>query len=1096
MKLPHLLIAFSLFSCIEIGHSQEWRLYSSSDAVDAFSLYHDDIWAISGSGLSKINIYTGDKQTWNTLNSDLPDYRMNVMSVDSAGTIWMGIVGEITSKIIRFNGNSFETITDINGHQIHNILDIETTPDGKVWIYAHTSPVTLYRYEQNQFTTVPLPPGNFVYGPNAYSRIGVDDESHIWTVLVDTLLDQRVISEYDGQQWTIHDASSTGVIPRDDYIWGHDHQGNIYVLLKDLQTPELLKYDGSQWSQISLPALASETRYVFHPMYVDRQGQIWLTLTNNTILRYDGNSWTTLDLNDFGFSNGEPDQLLLDQQDHWWMRYLHHDAYYKPSYLYQFDGVNSNKVDLSNSSLPSNSLQSIVVDELNNKWSEANLNLLKFDGQQWTSIPSPDENTYPNPIGSNRNGGVWLYPPQGNSALEQFDGVTISTIPISKPDGAPFQFPNFYMVDQHGRFIGAYYDPQVVVFDHGKTNYLDSILYEYSPGEFFLDYPYGVAIDSTDHIYVMGGTQLYRLETDSSWTSIPLWDNFEIGYLIAASPDNKIWALDTYYLTYEYKFWIYDGLEWTPFESPMELQSMPTWDNQGNPWFKTEQGLCKFANGSWECFNRTNSPIIPERIISFALDKYNNIWITLNDGGLLVFNEDYIHNIDGHDLPLVSGVVYRDVNQNGILDGTDPPLALQRQLLLPDSIIAFSNLSGNYHISSPSGDHEVKYLPRPNWHIDNSPSSYEITVAQDPITDLDFNLQPDHEVIDLRLFLNEGYPRCTHYAWYWLSYSNLGTSSESGEVIFIKDPKTQISYYDPMPTYVSGDTVHFAFSDLQPFASGQIQMDIHIPGPSDTALVFSGFLDRLVNNMPERQDSFHVQQDIKCSFDPNDKIARTVRSAGDGKSYLDDPLFYTIRFQNTGNDTAYTIVVRDTLDEDLDLNTVEIISASHPYEAFLKPDRTLEFRFMNIHLPDSTTNELESHGYVSYSIKAKSGLASPTIIDNTAHIYFDFNEAVRTNTATNELIEFGTGIYDEKQLITIIKAFPNPTSDELIIEAMTEDTGPITYTLLNMHGQALESGVIHSKETRHISLSKLPSGLYIVKATDGVSSQSVIVVKG
>lgn len=43
-----------------------------------------------------------------------------------------------------------------------------------------------------------------------------------------------------------------------------------------------------------------------------------------------------------------------------------------------------------------------------------------------------------------------------------------------------------------------------------------------------------------------------------------------------------------------------------------------------------------------------------------------------------------------------------------------------------------------------------------------------------------------------------------------------------------------------------------------------------------------------------------------------------------------ESLVYTIRFQNTGTDTAFNIVVKDTLDDRLNGATVEIIkTATH-----------------------------------------------------------------------------------------------------------------------------------------------------------------------
>ena len=239
-----------------------------------------------------------------------------------------------------------------------------------------------------------------------------------------------------------------------------------------------------------------------------------------------------------------------------------------------------------------------------------------------------------------------------------------------------------------------------------------------------------------------------------------------------------------------------------------------------------------------------------------------------------------------------------------------------------------------------------------------------------------------------------------------------------------------------------------------------------------------------------------TSQEIRCSYDPNDKIARTVRSAGDGQSFIADPLLYTIRFQNTGNDTALNVIIRDTLDENLDLNSLEIIGASHPYEAFLKTDRTLEFRFLKILLPDSTTNEMASHGFVTYRITAKTDVQSPAIIENTAHIYFDYNRPVRTNTAINELVDVGTGVYDEQKLITIVRAFPNPTSGDVMIASSGIMKGPIQYTLYTMHGQALLAGILTEGASQYISLSSFPAGMYVIKASAQSAQQSFLLVKG
>jgi hypothetical protein len=57
----------------------------------------------------------------------------------------------------------------------------------------------------------------------------------------------------------------------------------------------------------------------------------------------------------------------------------------------------------------------------------------------------------------------------------------------------------------------------------------------------------------------------------------------------------------------------------------------------------------------------------------------------------------------------------------------------------------------------------------------------------------------------------------------------------------------------------------------------------------------------------------------------------------------------------------------------------------------------LTIRFDNILLPDSTSDEPNSHGVVKYTLHLRGGLAPGTAIPNTAAIYFDFNDPVVTN---------------------------------------------------------------------------------------------------
>ncbi|MCB0532683.1 MAG: DUF11 domain-containing protein [Saprospiraceae bacterium] len=155
-----------------------------------------------------------------------------------------------------------------------------------------------------------------------------------------------------------------------------------------------------------------------------------------------------------------------------------------------------------------------------------------------------------------------------------------------------------------------------------------------------------------------------------------------------------------------------------------------------------------------------------------------------------------------------------------------------------------------------------------------------------------------------------------------------------------------------------------------------------------------------INQFPV--DAFVPSWDRDCvqnigSFDPNDKQGFPTGFSSEHYIRPGQDLEYLIRFQNTGTDTAFTVVIRDTLSPWLDPATVRPGAASHPYSWTLSGQGTLAFTFSNILLPDSNVNEAASHGFVSFRIEQHPNLPLGAVVYNEADIYFDFNEAVRTN---------------------------------------------------------------------------------------------------
>ena len=103
-----------------------------------------------------------------------------------------------------------------------------------------------------------------------------------------------------------------------------------------------------------------------------------------------------------------------------------------------------------------------------------------------------------------------------------------------------------------------------------------------------------------------------------------------------------------------------------------------------------------------------------------------------------------------------------------------------------------------------------------------------------------------------------------------------------------------------------------------------------------------------------------------------------------------EELEFIIRFQNTGTFQADNVRIRDTLSNYFDLGSFRVVSASHPMRFEMTGNGITDFIFENIFLPDSFSNEPNSHGFVKYAIKALPELQLEDAIANTASIYFDY----------------------------------------------------------------------------------------------------------
>lgn len=258
------------------------------------------------------------------------------------------------------------------------------------------------------------------------------------------------------------------------------------------------------------------------------------------------------------------------------------------------------------------------------------------------------------------------------------------------------------------------------------------------------------------------------------------------------------------------------------------------------------------------------------------------------------------------------------------------------------------------------------------------------------------------EVNVLTTPLRPGFP-----AHIWLDASNRSCTPFSGELRVLVDSLLILD--NPMPDTTIGDTLIWYIDSLNYDSSNvMIRLDAAVSLQAMIGQQACVYLE-LIGNYGGLDSLIYQEnlcRNIINGFDPNDIQVNPQGACEEGYILNDQLLTYKVRFQNTGNADAINIFILDSLDVNLDLSTIKVIGQSHkPMITELQEGGILKFSFDNIHLPSTAMSEPLSHGYVIYQVMPKPNLPSGTEIRNRAGIYFDFNEAVITNTVLNTVTD-------------------------------------------------------------------------------------------
>ena len=385
-----------------------------------------------------------------------------------------------------------------------------------------------------------------------------------------------------------------------------------------------------------------------------------------------------------------------------------------------------------------------------------------------------------------------------------------------------------------------------------------------------------------------------------------------------------------------------------------------------------------------------------------------------NNGPSCASNQDVEDNC-GYLYP-VTFEIFLDLNENGIRETNEPNYS--------DGYIDAIELSTRYYMGSnesikniglPRGSYTLRFdlVHFINWELTTGPNELDIELHSGAdIPHFSVGLSPRSNAtgneLNMITFVSSQKARCFETIDVEICAKNIGFTQQAGRYYLDVDERVEIIAFTDTPDEVTTEGLYgYDYNQVYP---GQVtckSIKVKIPSPEDyppgTILEFNS---HILDDNNERIAEFNYPTELKCSYDPNDKAV--LPELMDNINLIDDHLIYLIRFQNTGNDTAFNVVIRDTLDANLDFNSFDILStsvSSMDVQVQIQDERYITFQFDDINLPDSTTNFLGSQGFINYRIKAKDDIIEGSHVDNTAHIYFDFNPPIVTNTVTSVMLE-------------------------------------------------------------------------------------------